>query len=112
MSKEILIIEKEAFESLLSRLEALNNKVTKLHKKYKSKQLGEPLDGNQVCDILNIKPRTLQTYRDTGRIGFSQIGRKIYYRVNDVDKLLKDSTMNKKNSNSNNPLKSKYKWMY
>lgn len=95
----IVCIESQVFDALLSRVEALSQEVDQLHKKYKSKQLGERLDGRQVCDILNIKSRTLQTYRDTGRIGFSQIGDKITYRVNDVDKLLKENMIVK----SNNP---------
>lgn len=95
----IICIESKVFESLLSRVEALSQEVTQLHKKYKSKHLGEKLDGRQVCDILNIEKRTLQTYRDTGRIGFSQIVDKITYRVNDVDKLLKENMIIK----SNNP---------
>lgn len=95
----IVCIESKVFDALLSRVEALSQEVAQLHKKYKSKQLGEKLDGRQVCDILNIKNRTLQTYRDIGRIGFSQIVDKIFYRVNDVDKLLKENMIIK----SNNP---------
>ncbi|PXV66919.1 hypothetical protein CLV62_104181 [Dysgonomonas alginatilytica] len=94
----IVCIESQVFESLLSRVEALSQEVAQLHKKYKSKHLGEKLDGGQVCDILNIEKRTLQTYRDTGRIGFSQIVDKIFYRVNDVDKLLKENMIIKNNN--------------
>ncbi|PXV58808.1 helix-turn-helix protein [Dysgonomonas alginatilytica] len=99
MDNKVILIQEKVFDALLSRVEALSQEVAQLHKKYKSKQLGEKLDGRQVCDILNIKNRTLQTYRDTGRIGFSQIGDKITYRVNDVDKLLKENMIVK----SNNP---------
>nr|WP_255561855.1 helix-turn-helix domain-containing protein [Dysgonomonas sp. Marseille-P4677] len=38
--------------------------------------------------MLHISPRTLQTYRDTGRISFSRINHKIYYRVSDIEKFL------------------------
>lgn len=99
MDNKVILIQEKVFDALLSRVEALSHEVAQLHKKYKSKQLGEKLDGRQVCDILNIEKRTLQTYRDTGRIGFSQIGDKITYRVNDVDKLLKENMIIK----SNNP---------
>ncbi|MFR9592821.1 MAG: helix-turn-helix domain-containing protein [Rikenellaceae bacterium] len=52
------------------------------------RSLNKWLDNQDVCEILNIKPRTLQSYRDSGRIAYSQIGKKIFYRPEDVLKLL------------------------
>ena len=45
------------------------------------------MDNQDVCLRLDISPRTLQTLRDTGRLAFTQIQRKIYYRPEDVEKL-------------------------
>ena len=42
------------------------------------------MDNQDVCLRLDISPRTLQTLRDTGRLAFTQIQRKIYYRPEDV----------------------------
>jgi uncharacterized membrane protein len=42
---------------------------------------------------MNISKRTAQTWRDEGIISFSQVGRKIYYRMSDVQRLL-DSNYN------------------
>ena len=47
------------------------------------------MDNQDVCLRLDISPRTLQTLRDTGRLAFTQIQRKIYYRPEDVEKLEK-----------------------
>lgn len=44
------------------------------------------MDNQDVCLRLDISPRTLQTLRDTGRLAFTQIQRKIYYRPEDVGK--------------------------
>jgi len=46
------------------------------------------LSNEDVCCLLGISKRTLQNYRDQRRIPFYQIGRKIYYKVNDVDYFL------------------------
>lgn len=46
------------------------------------------MDNQDVCLRLNISPRTLQTLRDTGHLAFSQIQHKIYYKVEDVEKLM------------------------
>ena len=46
------------------------------------------LHNGDVCRLLNISKRTLQHYRDTGVLPFSQIGHKCYYRREDVELLL------------------------
>jgi len=45
------------------------------------------LTGNDVCRILGISKRTLQSYR-RGILPFAQIGRKIYYKSSDIDEFL------------------------
>ncbi|MCE8447095.1 DNA-binding protein [Phocaeicola dorei] len=37
---------------------------------------------------LNISLRTLQTFRDTGKLPYSQINHKMYYKTEDVESLL------------------------
>ena len=46
------------------------------------------LHNGDVCKLLNISKRTLQHYRDTGVLSFSQIGHKCYYKREDVERLL------------------------
>lgn len=41
---------------------------------------------------MNISQRTLQTYRDTGKISFSRINHKTYYKVSDIEILLKQKS--------------------
>jgi excisionase family DNA binding protein len=48
------------------------------------------MTGEQVCQILGISKRTLQTYRDQKTLPFSQIGRKIYYKAYDIDEFLEN----------------------
>ena len=54
------------------------------------------MDNQDVCLRLDISPRTLQTLRDTGRLAFTQIKRKIYYRPEDVEKLMAYVAMKRK----------------
>ena len=54
------------------------------------------MDNQDVCLRLDISPRTLQTLRDTGRLAFTQIQRKIYYRPEDVEKLITYVAMKRK----------------
>ena len=54
---------------------------------------GEPLLDNQdVCRILNISLRTLQTYRSNRMLPYTQIGYKMFYKPEDVGKLLEQSS--------------------
>ncbi|MDR2936248.1 MAG: helix-turn-helix domain-containing protein [Rikenellaceae bacterium] len=48
----------------------------------------EWLDNQETCSILSITPRTLQTYRDNGTIPYTRIGSKIYYRPDDLKRLI------------------------
>ena len=52
------------------------------------KGLGEWLDNQDVCQMLNISPRTLQTLRDNGTLAYSQINHKVYYKPEDVERIL------------------------
>ena len=49
---------------------------------------GDWLDNQDVCQMLNISPRTLQTLRDNGTLAYSQINHKVYYKLEDVESIL------------------------
>ncbi len=49
------------------------------------------IDGQDVMQALHISPRTLQTLRTNGTLPFSRIGNKIYYRRQDIIKILSDN---------------------
>ena len=54
------------------------------------------LDNQDVMQTLHISPRTLQTLRSNGTLPYSRIGNKIYYRRQDIIKILSDNyTMHK-----------------
>ena len=54
-------------------------------------QLTDWLDNQDVMQALHISPRTLQTLRSNGTLPFSRIGNKIYYRKQDILKILSDN---------------------
>ncbi len=49
------------------------------------------LSREDVCKILHISQRTLQEYRDSGKLGYIQISGKILYKESEVLKLLEDN---------------------
>jgi hypothetical protein len=49
------------------------------------------IDGQDVLFALNISKRTLQKLRDTGKLPFSRINGKFYYKLSDIEKLLQSN---------------------
>ena len=85
---EIVIIEKKTFEALLSGVGTLTEKVNTLYRRCGDRKINKWPDGEEVCRLLHISPRTLQTLRDNRLIGFSQVNRKFYYKPDEVERLL------------------------
>ncbi|WP_348800552.1 helix-turn-helix domain-containing protein [Flavobacterium adhaerens] len=83
---EAIIFTKDQFTELMGRLEAIQNQINK-----KSETKKETfLDNQEFLLLLKISKRTAQTWRDEGRISFSQVGNKIYYKLSDVEKLMQE----------------------
>lgn len=53
-------------------------------------------DNQEFLSVMNISKRTAQQWRDTGFIGYSQLGNKIYYRLSDIKALLSENYNPKK----------------
>jgi excisionase family DNA binding protein len=93
MVMEIIVIEKQAFEQMKQSFENFTCQVKKLCESNQSKS--EWLNSEEVCSLLHISKRTLQAYRDTGAIPYSQIGRKCYYKSSDVERFIDQSQIKK-----------------
>ncbi|CAM1346923.1 helix-turn-helix domain-containing protein [Tenacibaculum insulae] len=81
---EAIILSAQQYKELVNRLDVLNKR---LEEKQKSPN-DTFLDNQEFIQLMNISKRTCQFWRDEGKIAFSQIGSKIYYRMSDVQKLL------------------------
>ena len=49
------------------------------------------LNNHQVCEMLHLSQRTLQDYRDRGRIAFYKLEGKILYKLSDIEKMLENN---------------------
>lgn len=83
---EAIILSKEQYTDLVQRLDEIT---IKLNAKNDSKK-DTFLDNQEFLLLMKISKRTAQTWRDEGRISFSQVGNKIYYKLSDVEKLLNE----------------------
>ena len=76
------------FESMLDRFEAFARRMDELCRQSRDKSLSEWLDNQDVCQILNISKRTLQTYRDNGTLPYTRIGDKMYYKAEEIQRVM------------------------
>jgi hypothetical protein len=92
---EAVILSKDQYNELVLKIEETK---TLISQSTKSPQ-EVFVDNQEFLLLMNVSKRTAQTWRDEGKISFSQIGSKIYYKMDDVTKML--------NRNYNPALKSR-----
>ena len=85
---EIINIDANTFEKMLSKFEHFADRTEALCRLYGEKDISEWLDNQDVCQLLNISKRTLQTLRDNGTLAYTQISHKIFYKPGDVQSVL------------------------
>lgn len=88
---EIVSIESKTFDEMEQAFLAFRQKLQKLCNLRPQKKMDEWLDNQEVCGILNISPRTLQSLRSNGTLAYAQVERRSYYRKQDVMRLLEMS---------------------
>ena len=86
---EVIAIQKSALDGMTNELwellEMTENVVQKYTPIFKEEKW---LDNQEVCLMMDITKRTLQTYKDKGLLPYSKLNRKNYYKRSDVQALL------------------------
>ena len=86
---EVIAIQKSALDGMKNELKALLELTENATQKYTPIFAEEQwLDNQEVCLMMNITKRTLQTYKDKGLLPYSKLNRKNYYKRSDVQALL------------------------
>lgn len=84
---ELTIVQEKTFEQMLAKVATLRDRFNTIAKP-KERGLEDWLDSQDVCHLLHISTRSLQTLRSNGSIAFSQVGGKYYYHKENVIKLV------------------------
>ena len=85
---DAITIDEKTFNELMFRMEMFVSKVKILCEQLGEKKLKRWYDNQDVCQKLNISPRTLQTLRSNGTLPYLQVNRKMYYKPEDVEMLI------------------------
>lgn len=83
---EAIILSKDQYSDLLAKLDNISSQLNVNNDSKKETFL----DNQEFLLLMKISKRTAQSWRDEGRISFSQVGNKIYYKLSDVEKLLNE----------------------
>ena len=79
-----VILTQEQYNEIINRIDELKSEI-----KGNLKSSGNDfVDNVDFIKLMNISKRTAQAWRDEGKISFSQVGGKIYYKMLDVQELL------------------------
>ena len=91
MNKETVTRDNEKVALLLERMDRLMENMESLAENYKPVLGGERfLTDKELSAMLKISRRSLQNYRNEGRIPYIQLGGKILYRESDIEQVLKN----------------------
>ena len=91
---EYIAIDKSTYDDILNGIKKTIKEIQSLAEVYNIQS--DWVENGELAEMLGISKRQLQGYRERGLIGYSYIGRKIYYRRQDVDKLILLHTINNK----------------
>lgn len=83
-----IILTNTHFEQLTAKLDDLKESI---NKQASNTDVMLVVDNAEFMKRMSISKRTAQNWRDTGKIAFSQIGSKIYYKLSDIESLLENN---------------------
>ena len=78
-----VVMSGEDFKHLVGKIDIALEGLSKLRENKK-----EFLSNEEFLKLMSISKRTAQSWRDEGIVSFSQIGGKIYYRMEDIKEIL------------------------
>lgn len=92
---DIVGIERESFDSFKKKIEQIVSLVPNEFTEVLPIE-SEWIEGKELSDSLNISLRRLQHLRESGKLSFSAVGKKIYYRIPEVKALLVQGKLHSK----------------
>ena len=80
---ELVAMSKDALEVMQKKIADIE-----LHMRQLTRPEEQILNNIEFMKLMKISARTAQTWRDEGKIGFSQEGRKVFYTMKDIKDFL------------------------
>lgn len=88
---DYVVIERIAFDAILAQIDECAGAIRILLKMITPRSLDDWVDNTVAKSMLKLGTRSLQTMRSSGRIGYSIVDGKVFYPVNEIDRVLTQS---------------------
>ncbi|MBS2100991.1 helix-turn-helix domain-containing protein [Carboxylicivirga linearis] len=88
MSNTVVVVDDYLFNKLMRKIDQINDKIDSISIEKNDGFKDRWYVTEEVCKLLNVSRRTLQTMRDNKVIAFKKTGRKIYYKASDIEAYL------------------------
>lgn len=92
---EYVAIERDALNLVSDTVTSITKAVDEIFIEENSRLQDAWIENSELAKYLGLSLRTLQSYRERGIIGYSLMGRKIYYRCSEIAELLKSGRISK-----------------
>ena len=86
--ERIVIINESTFVKWTKSVERLQRLLRSQEQQVRNKKPSEWIDTDEVCRMLGIGKRTVHAMRERGELPYSKLEHKIYYRTDDIIRLL------------------------
>ena len=83
--EKIVIINESTFTKWMKRVKELLSVLHYQEQQVKNKGIG---DTSEVCAMLNLSKRSVQSMRERGELPYTKIEGRVYHRADDVAKMM------------------------
>jgi hypothetical protein len=90
---EVITIEHQAFKELAAKINMIAQFVVTQQAKEDEEPADNWVDSYEVCTFLKISSKTLQRLRTGKTISFSRIRGKTFYRISEIERLMKENVI-------------------
>ena len=93
--ERIVIINESTFTKWMGRVKELLSVLRTQEQRKKNNGLGAWLDTSEVCVMLNLSKRSVQSMRERGELPYTKIEGRIYHRAEDIANMMEVMTKSK-----------------
>ena len=90
LKMEVITIESQAFKDLSAKINTIAKFVSVIQAKAEEEPADGWVDSYDVCTFLKVSARTLQRLRASNSVTYSRIGGKVFYRISEIQRLMKE----------------------
>jgi len=90
---EVITVESKVYQELMTKINLITKFIAAIESKSAEQSEDGWVDSYEICTFLKISARTLQRLRAEGKVSFSRIRGKNYYRISEVRRMLQDNVI-------------------